>query len=297
MPKHRLFFSDDYTAASYEFDSTRKPRWIMESLTEQPIDGVQVVAPASVSEAKICELHDSEYVTAIRTGEPRALAESNCFGWDPSIWSMVTAQNGGAIAAAFAAVEDGVSGSLSTGMHHAYRDRGKGFCTFNGLALAAHEVIRQKGGNVLILDLDAHCGGGTHSLIRDHSQIWQIDISVSNFDDHGDTERSQVHIYKSPGLYLDFLKERLAGVADIPFVVCLYFSGMDPHEDCAFGGAAGFTEAVLREREEIVFGWCREKGVPIAYFVGGGYAGNKLSRSRLVDLHRMTISAGAGSLG
>jgi acetoin utilization deacetylase AcuC-like enzyme len=293
MPKHNLYSSPAYTAAGYSFDSTRKPAWITESLQIDPIAGVTVVPPAPVSREEIESLHDPAYVQAIFTGTPLELAESNCFTWDSQVWTMVTAQNGGAIAAAISALNDGVSGSLSTGMHHAYRSKGKGFCTFNGLALSALAALRQGASNVLILDLDAHCGGGTHSLICDHERIWQIDVSVSNFDEHGDTPRSSVTFIKTPSRYLSFIEEELAACQGTPFGLCLYFSGMDPHEGCSFGGTPGFNDELLARREAMVFDWCRSQGIPVAYFVGGGYTGKRITQDHLVKLHRYTIAAAA----
>src|SRR6185369_4139490 len=109
-------------------------------------------------------------------------AESQGFSWDPGLWRMVLASNGGVVAAARAALQDGVAGSLSSGLHHARHERGAGFCTFNGLALAARAALDAGAGSVLILDLDAHCGGGTTSLIEREPRIWQSDVSVSGLD-------------------------------------------------------------------------------------------------------------------
>lgn len=74
---------------------------------------------------------------------------------------MVLATNGGVVAAAISALEHGTAGSLSSGLHHARRETGEGFCTFNGLAIAAREALSAGARSVLILDLDAHFGGGT----------------------------------------------------------------------------------------------------------------------------------------
>lgn len=293
MGAHRLFCSSDYTAARYEFDSTRKPQWIVDSLSIEPIAGVSLCRPEPISRSALEAIHDSDYISAIQSGEPRELAESNCFQWDPQVWTMVCAQNGGAVASALAAMQEGVSGSLSTGMHHAYPSRGKGFCTFNGLTLAALAALKNGAKNVLILDLDAHCGGGTHACIRDHEAIWQIDVSVSNFDEHGDTDRSRVDIVKSPDRYLPFVAEQLELRSGINFGLCLYFSGMDPHQACAFGGTPGFDDDLLARREELIFRWCRNRGIPVAYSVGGGYTGKLMTRDHLVRLHRLTISEAA----
>src|SRR5690348_2700631 len=75
----KLFYSPDYVLTEYVFDTTRKARWVAESLQAQPVAGIEFVAPEPVSEAALCEIHDPAYVAAVRTGEPRALAESQGF--------------------------------------------------------------------------------------------------------------------------------------------------------------------------------------------------------------------------
>lgn len=119
-----LFYSDSYVAASHAFDTTRKARWVAESLERSPIPGVSLIEPASLTAADVEAVHSPEYVAAVRTGEPRALAESQGFDWDPALWPMVLSSNGGAVAAAIAALDGGVAGSLSSGLHHARRDEG-----------------------------------------------------------------------------------------------------------------------------------------------------------------------------
>src|SRR5580765_3229887 len=138
----KIFYSSSYTIASHSFDTTRKSRWIAESLAREPIAGIELVAPKPASAGALSRVHDPEYVEAVRTGNPRELAESQGFHWDPALWEMVCASNGGVIAAASVALRTRrVSGSLSSGLHHARRARGAGFCTFNGLVLAANAVL------------------------------------------------------------------------------------------------------------------------------------------------------------
>jgi len=92
--------------------------------------GVELCAPEPLTPLLLAEVHDREYIRAVETGQPKARAESQGFPWDPGLWPMVLASNGGAVAAALAASERGVAGSLSSGLHHARHDRGAGFCTF-----------------------------------------------------------------------------------------------------------------------------------------------------------------------
>src|SRR5262249_61243678 len=104
------------------------------------------------------------------------------FKWDKKLWEMVCSSNGGVIATAIEALRTRrVSGSLSSGLHHARRARGAGFCTFNGLVLAARAALDAGAHTVLILDLAAHCAGGTHELIHSAGRMCQLAGSVHPF--------------------------------------------------------------------------------------------------------------------
>jgi acetoin utilization deacetylase AcuC-like enzyme len=286
-----VYYNPAYAAAGYSFPTTRKARWIANSLKANPIYGITLKRPAPITEKMLRTVHDSEYIRAVRTGEPRGLAQSQGFYWDAGLWSMVLASNGGVVSAALLALQEGVAGSLSSGLHHARRDSGCGFCTFNGLALAAAAVQDAGAGDVLILDFDAHCGGGTHELIADNPHIWQVDVSVSPCDWYEPSERTTLDVVKDSCDYLPTIVDRLCGLRGLHFGLCLYNAGMDPHEDDSCGGLMGITDQVIRDREGIVFDWCREQGVPIAFVLAGGYTGRKMDEAKLVGLHRLTLSA------
>ena len=192
----KVFYSSEYVGSAHAFDTTRKAKWVADSLASAPIRGVELVSPPSLSYEQLVEVHDPAYVGAVQTGVPRALAQSQGFSWDAGLWSMVLASNGGAVAAGLEALRSGVAGSLSSGLHHARRERGAGFCTFNGLALAARAALAAGAASVLILDLDAHCGGGTASLIAEEPRIWQLDVSVSAFDSYESRERASLRIVR-----------------------------------------------------------------------------------------------------
>lgn len=289
-----MYYSADYVLAGHVFDTTRKAAWVAESLAAEPIEGVELVAPAPLTEADLTAVHDPEYVAAVRKGEPRELAESNGFTWDPALWAMVCASNGGAVEAALRAFRGrGVAGSLSSGLHHAKRERGNGFCTFNGLALAARRVLAEGAQRVLILDLDAHCGGGTFDLLGDEPRVRSIDIAVSAFDRYRPNERMTLDLIVDANAYLPTLRSRLAAVRTDEVHVVIYNAGMDPYERCAIGGLRGITATVLAERESTVFAWAAERGLPIAFVLAGGYVSPGFDEAALVALHRLTITAAA----
>jgi acetoin utilization deacetylase AcuC-like enzyme len=288
----RLFYSSDYTAASVSFDTTRKSGWIAESLSSNPIPGVEIVAPTPLTFQEIAEVHDAPYVKSIRRGEPKHLAESQGFTWDPGMWKAVTASNGGVVAAANAAMTDGVSGSLSSGLHHAQQSRGAAFCTFNGLVIAARKVLAQGARTVLILDLDSHCGGGTHSLIENDNRIRQVDVSLNSVDAYWSSGSNTLDIIRDVDKYLPTIGGRLGELGH--FDLCLYNSGMDPDERCEAGGFPGITAEILRQREQLVFSWAKQRGIPIAFVLAGGYCGAALTQESLVKLHRLTIASAQG---
>ncbi len=292
----KLFYSADYVRAGYAFDTTRKAQWVADSLQATPIPSVEIVAPEPVTEAQLCAVHHPAYVAAIRSGQPRDLAESQGFAWDPLLWPAVRASTGGVLAAARAAMREGVAGSLSSGLHHAKRGHGDGFCTFNGLALAAHDALTQGAQSVLILDFDAHCGGGTHSLVQDEPRIVQADVAVSPFDRYRPASYNQFTFVREASHYLPSIEDMLADLEQSRTwedALCLYNAGMDPHEGCAIGGLAGITSDILAERERIVFEWCRKQRLAVAFVLAGGYVGPRLTENKLVALHRLTITSAA----
>lgn len=297
----KLLYSPEYVGAAYSFETTRKAAWVVDSLAASPIACIEMVSPTPLTREEVEEVHDPAYVRAVQTGEPRHLAESQGFDWDPGLWRMVLASNGGAVAAALVALDDGVAGSLSSGLHHARRAGGAGFCTFNGLVLAARRALAAGAASVLIVDLDAHCGGGTASLIASEPRIWQVDVAVNSFDHYDVTARDTAgdrlwleYVTRSDD-YLAAVRRGLghASAHGPAFDLCLYNAGMDPHQDSSTGGLRGITTAILAERERLVFEWARDRGVPIAFVIAGGYVSPRLDAPGLVALHRLTLATAA----
>lgn len=123
---------------------------------------------------------------------------------------MVLASGGGVLAAR-SALEDGVAGSLSSVLHHAKADRGDGFCTFNSLVVAAKTLLDEGvAESVLILDLDAHYGGGTAQLIDRDPRIWHEDVSVDTFDHYRGRTKPALWNVEHAGEYLSTVKRAVA---------------------------------------------------------------------------------------
>jgi acetoin utilization deacetylase AcuC-like enzyme len=292
-----VFYSPAYVGASYAFETTRKAGWVAASLDADPIAGLVLKAPLPLTFEQVARVHDAAYVRAVQTGVPLALAQSQGFTWDAGLWPMLLASNGGAVAAALDALQHGVCGSLSSGLHHASRRTGLGYCTFNGLVMAAQAALDAGAKSVLILDLDAHCGGGTASLITDEPRIWQFDVSVDPYDRYESSERCELRLVTQAEHYLDEIDQGLSELERRApdFDLCLYNAGMDPFEGCADGALQGITREILATRERRVFDWCRQQHLPVAFMLAGGYIGEGLDQAGLTALHRLTLEAAAAS--
>ena len=288
-----IYYSPDYLCSGYGVDTREKAGDIAASLEERPIEGIDLVAPQPVEVDIVTRVHTPRYVKALLTGRPDSLADANGIGeWSTDLRRSVFSMVGGCVESARYSLIHGVnSGSLSSGLHHARASHGSGFCTINGLAVAACDALVQGALRVLIVDLDAHGGGGTASLVEGMKGIEQIDVSVNHFDNYEDTENARI-IQSSGETYLADIEKMLQSVMDPGSIdLVIYNAGMDPHEDCSTGGADGITTSVLAQREEMVFVWAKEHEIPVSFVLAGGYSGRKLTRSQLVDLHRLTIQA------
>lgn len=293
----RIFFSPDYTLGGYSFDTTRKAKWIADSLRVDPIEGIQMVAPKPITLSDLVGVHSEAYLSALVSGAPRELAESQGFTWDEQLFPMVCSSTGGMVAAVNAALEDGVSGTLSSGLHHARFETGRGFCSINGLVVAAHKALAVGCRSILILDLDAHCGGGTAEMVRGVPGVWHLDISVHPFDRYENTDNSRLVMVDSGYDYLVYIEYELEASFKErgKFDLCIYNAGMDPHENCSSGGLTGITKYVLAQRERFVFDWCQANRIPIAFAIAGGYIGGRLEKHELVELHRLSLRQATAS--
>jgi len=281
-----IYFHESYNDTGVEFDTLRKAMRVAEQLRAR---GTELVAPDAIAAETAGMVHSPGYIDALITGEPARLAASQGIGWDSQLFAAVCASTGGVVSATDEALQTGAHcGSLSSGLHHARRDNGAGYCTINGLAIAAHLAAR-RGASVLILDFDAHCGGGTAELIDGVERIRQIDVSVIAFDTFETNEQSHLTMAGAD----DYLQEvdralERASAGPRPDVV-LYNAGMDPHERA--GGIAGITTDMLETREQMVFDWARSQGVPVAWVLAGGYQEAGFSLDEVAALHVMTADA------
>jgi acetoin utilization deacetylase AcuC-like enzyme len=287
MTSHTVFYNSNYVASDYAFDTTRKSGALATALEGD--SSVVVVDPAQFAaraEELIDRLHSPEYVQAVRSGTPSDLAESQGFEWDPNIPSMAIAHSAGLVAGVGEVMTSAsrVSGSLSSGLHHARQDRGAGYCTFNGLAVAATEALDRGAERILVLDFDAHGGGGTRSMTS-IDEVVQIDVSTVMFDGWQPSAPHDSLTYADPDSYIDDVASALHHASKAgTFDLVIYNAGVDPAN-------SGVSTADLSLRERMVAEWATERGQRLVYALAGGYTGGAIDMDDLVALHRLTIDA------
>lgn len=238
--------------------SAQKPeevvsRWLARGY---PIE-LTTFQPASVADLSLA--HNKSYVEGVLSGRV-----SNGFGThSPEVAKALPYTTGSFVAAAMHVYKNGgVAVSPTSGFHHASYNAGGGFCTFNGLMVAAVKLLNAGARRVAVLDLDAHYGNGTDDIIVKLG----LEDKVFNYT-HG-SPGYQGYDNDADGLY-DAIQENIhlwkkAGVAAV-----LYQAGADPHIDDPLGGYYTSTEMQVRDR--LVFRNCEELGLPVAWNLAGGY--------------------------
>ena len=295
----RLYYDERYNACEYSFDTTRKSAKVAKAIIGGRCPEVDIVAPTDTDvERHLAQIHDLGYIEAIQSGTPRTLSESSGFTWDEGIYTMAVAHSRGLVDATkhILGGDGQLAGSLSSGLHHASYSRGAGYCTFNGLAASVFAARRQGAERILVLDFDAHAGGGTMDIIRSQGSDWdgvvQYDVTVTPFDVWDARESEHRLVISDRFKYLDDIHTALAHCdQDWDFVI--YNAGMDPYDE-------GITYEMLAEREKLVADFMQERqGI---FTLAGGYlsqprwhAGSMydqgLSWDGLVDLHLLTVDA------
>lgn len=284
-----IYFDDSYVVSGGGLETVRKADEVAKHIIDQ-FPEIKLVSPEPATVEQLLLAHTAEYIAAFLTGEPYDVATGGLGEWSEEVVASVLASTGGVIAAALAALKSGRAGSLSSGLHHAKSDHGAGYCTINGLAIAALVALQNGAKSVGILDVDAHCGGGTFEILGDNPAIRIGDVSTSSFDSwRSGQERHKLEITTDPDRYLGVVAEMLEHIGRVDLL--LFNAGMDPAQGGGAGSTRGFTSELLEQRELLVAEWCERTNTPVAFVLAGGYVGSGLTLGDVADLHMHTVAA------
>jgi acetoin utilization deacetylase AcuC-like enzyme len=256
-------------------------------------------APRAVSNKEILRSHERGYLRRVVAG---TLTEKEVrrigFPWSEKMVERSRRASGGTLGACHAALEDGFAANLAGGTHHAFADRGEGYCIFNDSAIAARAV--QAGGlveRVVVVDTDVHQGNGTAAILHGDPSVFTFSIhGAKNFPFH--KEESDLDVALPDGAddseFLDALEDGLErSLEESRAELAIYLAGADPFEDDRLGRLS-VTKEGLAERDRLVLESCRERGLPVAVTMAGGYARDV---EDTVDIHFQSIERAARLLG
>ena len=221
-------------------------------------------------------VHDPEYVSDlmnITLNQKAARKIGFPLNEDLIAREMIIAD--GTIKASEFALKYGIAMNIAGGTHHAFTNKGEGFCMLNDQAIGARYLQKKELANkILIVDLDVHQGNGT-------AEIFQNDPTVFTFSMHGKSnypfhkERSDLDIPLDNGtedeLYLSILKETLPKLIkkqqpDFIYYLC----GVDVINTDKLGKLSLTIEG-CKERDRFVLQICKNYNIPVMCSMGGGY--------------------------
>lgn len=247
--------------------------------------------PPAATDAELLRAHDATYVARVSRGdlttqEVRMIG----FPWSPGMIERSRRSAGATMAACRSALNDGVSVNLAGGTHHAKHASGAGYCVFNDAAVASRMLQAECGiERIAIVDLDVHQGDGTAEILGRAEDVFTLSLHGDrNFPFRKECSHLDIALPDGTGddAYLAALDEALDEMAqrfDPQFI--LYLAGADPYEGDRLGRLK-LTKAGLAARDARVLDLCRERNLPLAVAMAGGYAEDIAD---IVDIHFATV--------
>ncbi len=296
------FYSDTFVLPlpeGHRFPMSKYRRLRERLLEESVLDQTDLLVPPPASWDDLRLAHGAEYVDAVASGTLAPDIQRRIgFPWSPEMVERSRRSVGATIAAGHAVVGQGhrVAANLAGGTHHAFRDRGEGYCVFNDVAVAAR--VLQRDGHVTrvtVVDCDVHQGNGTAAIFRGDPSVFTMSLhGANNFPFRKEAGDLDVTFDDGAGdeEYLAALAAHVPRVLDDtdPDVV-FYLAGADPYHGDRLGKLA-MTIDGLQRRDAFVFEQCRRRAIPVVVAMAGGYCPDV---EAIAQIHLNTIKEAARS--
>jgi acetoin utilization deacetylase AcuC-like enzyme len=295
----RCFSSPKYFVPlppGHVFPMRKFPDSVAKLEAEGTLAADQISDPGVISDADLFRVHEAAYVNSIRVGPFNELTRQRLgLPWSAALSDRSHCAVAGTLAAARAALRDGIACNLAGGTHHAFADRGEGYCVFNDVAVAIRALqVEDPFYQIMVIDLDAHQGNGTHAIFAGDSGVFTYSVHVGrNYPSRKCPGTMDVELSRYAGAdeYFSRLGDTLpAAVERFEPDLVFYIAGVDVHEDDRFGQMR-LSTADMRRRDESTIRLCRHWRIPTVVLYGGGY--NK-TEGMTTELHCQTIRIAAG---
>ena len=252
------------------------------------LPSIQMYVPPAVSEEALIRVHAPAYVRQVLTGTLGADHVRRIgFPWSPELVERSRRSVGGTVAAARQALLDGGAVNLAGGTHHAFADRGEGFCVFNDVAVSIADLKHQaRIRRAAVVDLDVHQGNGTAHIFADDPSVFTASVhGAGNFPFR--KERGDLDVALPDGAgdgeFLEATGAALDAALDHDPDLIYYVAGADAHEGDRLGRLA-VTQQGLAARDRMVVDACRRNSIPLVIVMAGGY-GSQVEDTVSIHFH------------
>ncbi len=301
----QVFYNDRFNpqlAAGHPFPMS-KYRLLRERVVAE-VPGVALREAEPASEGELALAHTPDYITAVLSGTLSAAAQREIgFPWSQAMFERSRRSVGATVGAARLALKEGLAAQLGGGTHHAYADKGSGYCVFNDVGVAARlmqaEVHRHERRllRIWVIDLDVHQGNGTAAIFRDDPTVFTMSMhGAKNFPFRKEAGDLDVDLPDGCGdaQYLAALEAALdqAWQRQLqqggPPGLAFFLAGADPHEGDRLGRLKLSAEG-LAQRDECVLSLLGRRRIPMALTMAGGY-GRDIATTVAVHLQTLRLA-------
>jgi len=259
---------------------------------------VEIAPVAPAPSRQLLRVHTSAYLRKLAHG---TLDDMEVYklglSWRPRLLHRSSLETAATVAACHRALAHGMAANLAGGTHHAFPDRGLGYCVLNDVAVAIRDLHETRPSlRIFVADTDAHQGNGTHAIFRGDERVFTYSIhGERNYPSAKEAGDLDVGLPRevSGQDYLAALTDSLPAALDnFPADLVIWISGADVHESDRFGQMR-LTTAQMGTRDRLVVDWCLERRLPLAILYGGGYHREPGMTARL---HANTITTAAEAI-
>lgn len=261
-------------------------------LAEGTLRQEELSEPTRAAVEDLLLVHTDDYITRLQNGTltPKEIRKLG-LPWSESLVRRSFYAISGTITAARLALETGIASNLAGGTHHAYPDRGEGYCVLNDVAVAIRVLQRDAlAQRFLIIDLDVHQGDGTAFIFQDADEVFTFSMhGAKNYPLFKKQSTLDIELADKTGdaEYLETLGEVLPRLLIHDPDIILYLAGADPYENDKLGRLRLSIDG-LHQRDRMVLDFALRNEVPIVTTMSGGYAANIADT---VEIHCNTIRA------
>ena len=270
---------------NHKFTSSKFSDLYKELKTKDFYRNAVILSPNKASVHDLEIVHDREYILKIKDGslsekENRRLG----FKWSEILSNRSFLAVNGTLLTCKEALRNKIACHLAGGTHHAHESFGSGYCVFNDIAYSSRKLIKENFvKKILIIDLDVHQGDGTAAILSKDKEIFTCSVHCKNNFPFRKS-KSDLDVELDNGLndheYLDILYKTLKKCMDnITPDIVIYDAGVDVHKNDKLGNLNLTSKGIL-ERDKMVLSFFKNKFIPIATVIGGGYSDNNIELAK-----------------